>query len=1018
MTAVTIPNTVTTFEQDAFIYCTGLTTVDIPNSVITIGRGAFYQCTGLTDVTIGNSVTLIDRDAFSGCTGLISIDIPNSVDTIGQEAFYGCSSLTSAIIGNSVTFIDRDAFIYCSGLTSIDIPNSVITIGRGAFYQCTGLTDVTIGNSVTLIDRDAFKGCTNLTSIDIPNSVITIGRGAFHQCSGLTDVTIGNSVTLIDRDAFSECASLDSIVIPNSVQTIGSYAFYRCSSLTSAIIGDSVTLIDINAFRNCSNLRTVEFGESLITIGESAFDRCTSLQSVILPNSVTTVGNNAFWGCWSNGTLVLGDSLTTIGNGSFYNHSAVMTIIIPNSVESIGVNAFKDCFSLRILVIGENVDTIMESAFEDSRSLDTVYSLSPIPPTLGPNVFKDCRAEKILVVPCGSEEAYRNSAWGQWFPNIIVSPPEQMEIFDTICQGSDYVANDFNLTNVQQSGVHIDTLRSFTGCDSVITTLNLTVNPTYQHTDTVTICDNALPYSYGDSTFLAAGQYAVTFSSMNGCDSVMNLALLVNNTYQHTDTVTICDNALPYSYGDSTFAAAGQYTVTFFSMNGCDSIVNLALLVNNTYQHADTVTICDNALPYNYGDSTFAAAGQYAVTFSSMNGCDSVMNLALIVNPTYQHTDTATICDNALPYSYGDSTFAAAGQYAVTFSSINGCDSIVNLALIVNPTYQHTDTVTICSNALPYSYGDSTFSAAGQYTVTFSSINGCDSVMNLALLVNNTYQYADTVTVCDNALPYSYGDSTFSTAGQYTVAFLSRSSCDSIVTLTLTVNPTLDTNISAVVCQGSDYTDNGFHITNVQEDGTHTLNLQTISGCDSTVNLQLNLVDQSLLARIDVSPDYATLTRTEITFRDISLNGTRRIWLMPDGSRRYDAVVHYTFPLDYDSITTRLIAIDSWGCQDSAEVTIPLRKECIWIPNAFTPGLATNNRFMVKGTGILSFHIEIYDRNGSLVARWDGLDGSWDGTDLHGHPCPNGSYMYLAKYSHVVSPRAVQHKRGTITLLR
>ncbi len=598
---------------------------------------------------------------------------------------------------------------------------------------------------------------------------------------------------------------------------------------------------------------------------------------------------------------------------------------------------------------------------------------------------------------------------------LIVNPTYQHTDTVTICDNA--LPYSYGDSTFSAAGDYTVTFSSINGCDSVIN-LALIVNTTYQHTDTLTICDNALPYNYGDSTFATAGQYVVTFSSINGCDSVVNLALIVNPTYQHTDTVTICDNALPYNYGDSTFSAAGQYTVTFSSINGCDSIVNLALIVNTTYQHNDTVTICDNALPYNYGDSTLSAAGQYVVEFTSASGCDSLINLALLVNNTYQHNDTVTICDDMLPYNYGDSTFATAGQYVVTFSSINGCDSVVNLALIVNSTYQHTDTVTICDNALPYSYGDSTFSAAGQYAVTFSSINGYDSIVNLALIVNTTYQHNDTVTICDNALPYSYGDSIFSAAGEYTVTFLSKSSCDSIITLTLTVNPTLDTNISAVVCQGSDYTDNGFHITNVHESDTHTLYLQTISGCDSTVNLQLNLIDQSLLARIDVSPDYATLTRTKITFRDISLNGDRRIWLMPDGSRRYDAVVHYTFPLDYDSITTRLIAIDSWGCQDSTEVTIPLRKECIWIPNAFTPRLANNNRFMVKGTGILSFHIEIYDRNGSLVARWDGLDGSWDGTDLHGNPCPNGSYMYLAKYSHVISPRVVQHKRGTITLLR
>ncbi|MDE6051459.1 MAG: leucine-rich repeat domain-containing protein, partial [Paramuribaculum sp.] len=54
----------------------------------------FWDCTGLTSVTIPNSVTSIERNAFEGCSGLTSVTIPNSVTSIGYEAFKGCSGLT------------------------------------------------------------------------------------------------------------------------------------------------------------------------------------------------------------------------------------------------------------------------------------------------------------------------------------------------------------------------------------------------------------------------------------------------------------------------------------------------------------------------------------------------------------------------------------------------------------------------------------------------------------------------------------------------------------------------------------------------------------------------------------------------------------------------------------------------------------------------------------------------------------------------------------------------------------
>lgn len=58
---------VTSIEDEAFQFCTGLTSITIPNSVTTIGEAAFYGCSGLTSVTIPNSVTSIGKQAFYNC---------------------------------------------------------------------------------------------------------------------------------------------------------------------------------------------------------------------------------------------------------------------------------------------------------------------------------------------------------------------------------------------------------------------------------------------------------------------------------------------------------------------------------------------------------------------------------------------------------------------------------------------------------------------------------------------------------------------------------------------------------------------------------------------------------------------------------------------------------------------------------------------------------------------------------------------------------------------------------------
>ena len=228
-----LPDGLTSIGENAFGFCSHLTSVTIPNSVTSIGQQAFQYCSSLTSITIPNSVTSIGNSAFSNCSHLSSVTIPNSVTSIGDETFYECVGLTSVTIPNSVTSIGDYAFYYCRSMTSVTIPNSVTSIGISAFWCCYNLTSVTIPDSVTSIGRSTFDGCSSLTSVTIPNSVTSMGSYAFSGCTGLTSITIPNSVTSIGGSVFSGCTGLTSITIPNSVTSIGEGAFYNCTGLTS-----------------------------------------------------------------------------------------------------------------------------------------------------------------------------------------------------------------------------------------------------------------------------------------------------------------------------------------------------------------------------------------------------------------------------------------------------------------------------------------------------------------------------------------------------------------------------------------------------------------------------------------------------------------------------------------------------------------------------------------------------------------------------------------------------------------
>lgn len=101
VTSVTIPDSVTSIPDAAFVNCSELTNISIPNSVTYIGLSAFSSCTSLKSITLPSSLSTIQSSAFYNCGKLETIRIPVSVTSIGDYAFDGCpSSMTVTYSGS------------------------------------------------------------------------------------------------------------------------------------------------------------------------------------------------------------------------------------------------------------------------------------------------------------------------------------------------------------------------------------------------------------------------------------------------------------------------------------------------------------------------------------------------------------------------------------------------------------------------------------------------------------------------------------------------------------------------------------------------------------------------------------------------------------------------------------------------------------------------------------------------------------------------------------------------------
>ena len=180
-----------------------------------------------------------------------------------------------------------------------------------------------------------------------------------------------------------------------------------------------------------------------------------------------------------------------------------------------------------------------------------------------------------------------------------------------------------------------------------------------------------------------------------------------------------------------------------------------------------------------------------------------------------------------------------------------------NFGVIVN------DIITSICQGQVYNENGFEVSEAGTYTQTLQTANGCDSIVTLTLNVNPIYNTELTATICQGQT-YTENGFNVSEAGVYTQTHASVNGCDSIVTLTVSVNPTFDTTINATINAGETYAEFGF---NESEAGTYVQNLQTENGCDSTITLNLtvnsSLYDVVEFAELSIYPNP---TRGKVTF--------------------------------------------------------------------------------------------------------------------------------------------------------
>ena len=410
-------------------------------------------------------------------------------------------------------------------------------------------------------------------------------------------------------------------------------------------------------------------------------------------------------------------------------------------------------------------------------------------------------------------------------------------------------------------------------------TLHLTINNTQIVQFTDTACDS---YMWNDSVYTQSGDFTQSFSTVNGCDSVVTLHLTVNHSVTEFVSDTACAN---YTWNEATYTNSGSYIQTFTAANGCDSVVTLQLTILplpeanitgvTTFCEGQTATLTAiGGSSYLWEDGTttntlaVSQSGLYSVTVTNVEGCSATASTTVTVNPIPEVTITGNtiICPggSTVLTATGAETYMwstgstnatipvnAFGQYSVIGTNAFGCFSTASVTVLVSqpPIITITGNTDLCADesttltanggtTYMWSNGSTdsvlTVNAAGSWQVIGYDENGCNGTTSVTV---NAWQPATSslyITSFDSC--YTWFGTPYCQSGDYTHTLQTIHGCDSVITLHLTLEEAITTEFSATACDS--YTWNGI---TYSQSGNYIQNFTATNGNDSIVTLHLTV---------------------------------------------------------------------------------------------------------------------------------------------------------------------------------
>ena len=414
-------------------------------------------------------------------------------------------------------------------------------------------------------------------------------------------------------------------------------------------------------------------------------------------------------------------------------------------------------------------------------------------------------------------------------------------------------------------------------CSNEIFSLEIRAKPPYyNYLPTAYLCEGEC-FDIGAKTFCESGNYEVTFTATDGCDSIVAVDIFVSkNKVNRLPEKYICESDCIVEAGQ-VFCNEGEYEIHLNTASGCDSLVVFEIIqLDEPINELAPVSLCEGDC-FNIGGQAFCESGNYQVELQTVDGCDSIVKFSIdILEKSESILPLVEICEGDC-FEFEGQEFCESGNYQVELQTADGCDSIVKFSIdFLKKSENILPLVEICEGDC-YEFEGQEFCESGRFEFYRINRAGCDSLVVLEILKNKTDLTAlPRIKLCEGE-SFEIGGQFFDQPGIDEVIFQNRFGCDSTVMFDLTfrelevdfpssiilspdrpsyqIMPTVDNKKDLKIeWQGFPGSHNALNQF-VDTSGIYTLTLtDTILGCSVTKTIEIHQLVRECQTNLFISP--------------------------------------------------------------------------------------------------------------------------------------------------------------------